>query len=275
MRRCKSGKWSVRPRTVTVNHQRVMWWRRFKEWRQARIIRRAPYTAPQWQQAFARLPLLRGMRTDEHQRLQRLATLFLHAKTFEGAQGMVITPAMQLHIALQACLPILELGLNWYRGWTTIIMYPDAFVPERVSVDETGVAHHRRDVLSGESWQRGPVILSWRDAAEEAGHNVVIHEFAHKLDGSNGEVNGFPPLHPHMDAAAWTRDFSAAFADFQHNCDTGIEIGIDCYAGTDPAEFFAVISEVFFERPALLVQHYPQVYAQLRQFYRQDPLRRS
>ena len=254
-----------------------MWWRRFIKWREARILRRAPYSEQQWQAAFARLPLLHNLSANDRVRLQRLATLLLHAKSFEGARGMIITTEIALHIALQACLPILELGLNWYRGWTTIIVYPDTFVPERITMDEVGVAHRQREVLSGESWHSGPVILSWRDAARAGvadGYNVIIHEFAHKLDVSNGAANGFPKLHANMDAAAWTEAFSHAFADFQHQCENGAHIGIDCYAATSPAEFFAVLSEVFFERPTSVQQHYPQVYEQLQQFYRQDPLRR-
>lgn len=263
-------------RTATDSRKLSMWWRRFIAWREARILRRSPYSEPQWQQAFAHLPLLHLLSPEERARLQRLASLFVHEKVFEGAQGIIVTPAMRLHIALQACLPILELGLHWYRGWRTIIIYPDAFMPERVSVDDAGVAHNHRDVLSGEAWQRGPVILSWHETAgagEVDGHNVVIHEFAHKLDGSNGAVNGFPALHDQMDGAAWTRDFSDAFADFQRKCESGVYIGIDHYAATSPAEFFAVLSEVFFERPRILCEYYPRVYAQLHLFYRQDPLR--
>lgn len=255
----------------------MRWWRRLIAWREARILRHLPFTEQQWQHAFTQLPLLRALNSDARARLQRLASLFLHEKVFEGAQGVIVTPEMRLHIALQACLPILELGLQWYRGWTTIIIYPDAFMPTRVSVDEAGVAHNRADILSGEAWQRGPVILSWRetaDAGEVDGHNVVIHEFAHKLDGSNGLVNGFPALHDHMDAAVWTRIFSEAYTDFQQKCASGTYMGIDCYAATAPAEFFAVTSELFFERPETLTQYYPQIYAQLRQFYRQDTYHR-
>jgi len=106
------------------------------------------------------------------------------------------------------------------------------------------------------------------------GHNLVIHEFAHKLDMQTGSANGFPPLHSDMSSARWFEALNAGFEDFQQKCSTGVDIGINCYAATLPAEFFAVLSEVFFERPDLLQQHYGLIYEQLRQYYRQDPLKR-
>jgi hypothetical protein len=131
--------------------------------------------------------------------------------------------------------------------------------------------------LSGEAWQRGPVILAW-DETEYAGYvdgcNLVIHEFAHKLDMQNGVANGFPPLHPDMDRDAWTRAFSTGFDDFQRRCARGEDIGIDHYAASSPAEFFAVLSEFFFERPDLLRHHYGEVFEQMKRYYRQDPLPR-
>ena len=143
--------------------------------------------------------------------------------------------------------------------------------------DEYGVEHHTRDHLSGEAWQRGPVILAW-DETRYAGYidgcNLVIHEFAHKLDMQNGVANGFPPLHPDMDRAAWTRAFGTGFEDFQRRCARGEEIGIDHYAASSPAAFFAVLSEIFFERPDLLRRHYRAAFEQMKRYYRQDPLPR-
>ena len=137
------------------------------------------------------------------------------------------------------------------------------------------MVHHVDDALSGESWQRGPVILSW-DATTNAGaldgENLVIHEFAHKLDMLTGVANGFPPIHVDMDVAEWTNTFSVAFADFQVKTAAGIETGIDRYAASSPAEFIAVLSEEFFERPQVIHARYPEVYDLLRKFYRQDPM---
>jgi Mlc titration factor MtfA (ptsG expression regulator) len=139
------------------------------------------------------------------------------------------------------------------------------------------VEHFEQSHLSGESWQRGPVVLAWDQTAHAGmidGHNLVIHEFAHKLDMQNGVANGFPPLHTGMSRQAWTAAFSEGYQDLQHHCAHGRVKGIDCYAATSPAEYFAVLSEVFFERPKLLHQHYRDIYDQLRQYYRQDPLTR-
>lgn len=251
--------------------------RALRNWRDRRILQRSSITPAQWDAAFAGLPLLRGLDDDEQRRLREMVILFCHRKSFEGAQGLVVTQPMALIIALQACLPALELGLGVYQGWSSIIVYPSGFAPRRLYQDEFGVEHDLRDELSGEAWEQGPVLLSWDDADRAGqldGFNLVIHEFAHKLDMQNGEANGFPPLHADMDRGAWTRIFSAGFEDFVRRCDAGEDMGIDCYAATSPAEYFAVLSEVFFERPDLLQGHYPSVYAQLRLYYRQDPLQR-
>lgn len=247
------------------------------DWRERRIIRRSTITPAQWQAAFAALPLLRGLSTAESQRLRELAILFCYRKTFDGAHDLVVTQSMALIVALQACLPVLELGLEAYEGWTSVILYPSGFEASHVYVDEFGVEHQVLSELDGEAWERGPVLLAWDEAIQAGdidGYNLVIHEFAHKLDMQNGEANGFPPLHADMDPTAWTRVFSAGFEDLARKCEDGVNIGIDCYAASSPAEFFAVLSEVFFERPDLLQQAYPAVYAQLRRYYRQDPLAR-
>ena len=248
-----------------------------QNWLDKRIQQRSSITSAQWATAFASLPLLSGLTGDENLRLRELVVLFIHRKTFEGAQGLVVTQPMKLIIALQACLPVLNLGLAVYQGWYAVIVYPSGFAPKRVIRDEYGVEHHVQSELAGEAWHRGPVILAW-DETERAGiidgHNLVIHEFAHKLDMQNGEANGFPPLHAEMDAIEWTGVFSAGFEDFQRKCNVGEDIGIDCYGASSPAEFFAVLSEVFFERPDVLRRYYAAVYQQLRQYYRQDPLAR-
>jgi Mlc titration factor MtfA (ptsG expression regulator) len=174
-------------------------------------------------------------------------------------------------------LPILHLGLDWYDGWVSVIIYPAQFAPERVYVDEYGIEHSGKSVLSGESWHKGPVILSWEDTEHSGavdGYNVVIHEFAHKLDVLNGRANGFPPLHKEMSAEQWTRVMERAFKDFQHHAYSEVGLPINAYAASSPAEFFAVLSEVFFERPHILHLLYPQVYEQFSLFYRQNPLTR-
>jgi Mlc titration factor MtfA (ptsG expression regulator) len=248
-----------------------------RQWLNRRVINRSTITPNEWKRAFAALPLLKGLGEDELQRLKELAILLMHEKSFEGAQGLELSRPMILHIALQACLPILNLGLNAYDGWASVIVYPAAFIPKRNFTDETGVVHEERSVLAGEAWQQGPVVLAWHSvepAGEIDGSNVVIHEFAHKLDMLNGVANGFPPLHSGVETEAWVEVFTAAFHDFQSQCDRLGYHKIDCYAATSPPEFFAVFTEVFFEQPALLKQQYPAVYEQLSRYYRQDPVTR-
>lgn len=243
----------------------------YKAWRRCRILANNPFPKSVWRDAESRLPLLCILDDKERARLRELAILFLHEKTFETAGGLVLTDALRLSIALQACLPILNLGLDWYEGWHAVIVYPGDFAPRREDIDEAGVVHISDEPLSGESWPRGPVILSWPDAESGDGGNLVIHEFAHKLDMLNGDANGLPPLHRGMNVKVWAEAFSSAFDDFQARVMRGEATAIDDYAAEDPAEFFAVLSEAFFESPLTLKAMYASVYAQLVLFYRQDP----
>lgn len=229
----------------------------------------------QWDAAIAALPLLQGLDATERGRLCELASTFLRKKTLEPVGGLQLTTQMRLELALQACLPILELGLEYYRNWYSVVIYPAGFVAEHEYVAEDGTVHIAHGELAGEAWEQGPVILSWDDicsGTELDGFNVIIHEFAHKLDMLQGSVNGLPPLHRNMSAAAWSEAFSRAYEDFCARVDAETEtLPIDDYAAESPAEFFAVLSEAFFELPDTLHRLYPEVYWQLALFYRQDP----
>ncbi len=228
-----------------------------------------------WAQTLSTLPFLAVLAVDEKKRLQTLVEQFLAEKEFSTAGGLELSDEICVAIAAQGCLPILELGLAAYRDWVGIVVYPDEFVVPRRLEDEDGVVHEYDDVLSGEAWEGGPLIISWHDAQMAgAGYNVVIHEFAHKLDMLNGEADGMPALHSGMTAEEWDRIFLAAYDDFCRRVDNGEETVIDPYASDDPAEFFAVLSENFFELPAVVDREYPALYALLRAYYRQDPLSR-
>jgi Mlc titration factor MtfA (ptsG expression regulator) len=245
------------------------------DWWHERIIQRSSITDMEWQDAFQHLPVLQRLSDEEKGRLKRLAILFLYSKALEGIGELEITTAMRIYIALQACLPILNLSLEWYEGWVSVVIYPSAFSRQRKEMDEYGVVHQDRANLSGESWQRGPVILSWDDSLHRGdidGRNVVIHEFAHKLDMLNGKANGFPPLHKGMSSQQWTDVFSRAYADFERRLEHDDPVPIDSYAATSAGEFFAVFTELFFEKPIIIRQYYPEVYELLVRFYRQEPL---
>ena len=225
-----------------------------------------------WDQAEAGLPFLGHLRPDERAHLRRLARELIAEKQWSGAQGLQLTPGIQLAIALQACLPILHLGLDWYAGWVGIVVYPGDFVIPRRIIDEDGVVHEFDDDVLGEAWYGGPVLISWfDDPADSHGINVVIHEFAHKLDMKSGDADGLPPLHAGMSRQRWIDVMSKAFNDFQRRVDSGEETPLDPYGAELPTEFFAVASEAFFETPGLLKGEYPDVYEQLKLFYRQDP----
>ena len=196
----------------------------------------------------------------------------LNEKSIVGAGGLEVRDEMRMCVAAQACMLLLNLDLDFFRGWTEVIVYPDEFIVDYEYLDEDGIAHRVNAPLSGESWLEGPVILSWADAERAGdGYNVVIHEFAHKLDMLNGEANGFPRLHAEMDPQRWSFVFNAAYDDFCERLKRGEGSEIDPYAAENPGEFFAVVSEAFFEIPRVVQLEYPEVYGQLTAFYRQDP----
>ncbi|HVB48768.1 MAG TPA: M90 family metallopeptidase [Burkholderiales bacterium] len=242
-------------------------------WRRRRVLARHRVDDALWHRVTGRLPFLRGLDAEQLRRLQQLALLFLAEKEFAPVRGLVLDDAMRLSIAVQACLPILELALDWYAGWTGIVVYPSDFKVKRSEMDQDGVLHEWHDELAGESWPGGPVVLSWDaiEGARNAEINVVIHEFAHKLDMANGVANGVPPLHAGMDRAAWCAAFASAYERFCDALERGRHTWLDPYAAEDPSEFFAVLSEAFFEQPHELRRRYADVYEQLRLFYRQDP----
>lgn len=253
----------------------LAWWRRRREERRLQTLH---LTAAHWEAAIADWPVAARYQGAARERLRELSLRLLLRKEFVGIHGLAIDDAMCLRIATMAAVPVLELGLGWYDDWVTVLVYPDAFVPSHDREDEFGIVHTEREPLTGETSAQGPVLLSWADVLDANGedaYNVVIHEMAHKLDLCGvGGTNGAPPLHPGMDPAAWAAAFSAAWDDLDAREAAGREGPIDPYALQDAGEFFAVVSECFFEAPQRLAAAWPAVYDQLRAFYRQDPLGR-
>jgi len=245
------------------------------DWRRRRVLKRHRIDDALWRKATRGLNFLLKLAESETQKLKRLVLLFLAEKQFAGAHGIEVSDAMRVSIAAQACLPILNLGLDWYSGWSGIVVYPGDFRVTRSEVDEHGVVHEWDDQLAGEAMPGGPVVLSWDAAANDPEMSVVIHEFAHKLDMLNGEADGLPPLHAGMDRKLWKRAFGKAFEGFCDAVERGKDTWLDPYAAEHPSEFFAVVSEAFFEDPAETRRRYPDVYGQLKLFYRQDPAARA
>ncbi len=246
----------------------------FHRWTRRGAARSMQIPPPLWDDVTARMPFLRRLSTKDLARLRLLSNTFLATKEMHGAAGLDLTDEIRVAIAVQACLPILELGLQCYDGWVGVIVYPGEFRVQREEMDETGVLHEWDEHIAGESMHGGPVVLSWEDAqVEELGYNVVIHEFAHKLDGLDGDTDGVPPVPPGTTREAWRTLWLSHFDDFAALVDDDEDAApFDPYGAQQPAEFFPVMSEAFFTDPEHLHAIYPDLYAGLVAFFRQDPL---
>ena len=250
-----------------------------RDWKRKRILRQHRIDVALWRRALKHLPFLDGLSAAEERRLREFAVVFLAEKQLTPVHGLVLSEDDRIEIALQACLPVLELGLDWYDGWVGIVVHPSDFRVQRAETGADGVVHEWDDELAGESWPGGPVVLSW-EALDDSGSvaaggaNVVIHEFAHKLDMMAGDADGVPPLPSREARERWIAVLDAEFERFCHAVDAGEEIFLDPYAAESEAEFFAVASEAFFESPNALRRGYPKLYDLFMGFYRQDPSKR-
>jgi Mlc titration factor MtfA (ptsG expression regulator) len=263
---------------------------------------RGPVVIPDelWTSTLIAVPFFARLSEDDRARLRGLAGRFLAEKEMAGAAGLALDASMQVHIAAQACLPILNLDLAWYGGWNSIVVYPAEFLVPRSVTDDAGVVHEYTEPIAGEAWDGGPVLLSWEDAQKSSAtdgmaYSVVIHEFTHKLDLLNGDADGIPPfsptLHRGLDVAIWQaalRDAHETFIAELELVETEMpptvdpesseadayyaHLPLDAYAAQDTGEFFAVSSEAFFVEPARLQAAFPAWYALLAAFFRQDPL---
>lgn len=250
-----------------------------RDWKRRRILERHRIDDALWKRALHHLPFLGGLTATEQDKLKQLAVVFLAEKQLTPVRGLALSDDDRVEIALQACLPVLELGLDWYDGWVGIVVHPSDFHVQRSETGEDGVVHEWADELAGESWPGGPVVLSW-EALDDSGSvaaggaNVVIHEFAHMLDMQSGEADGVPPLPSRAARERWIETFDAEFDRFCKDVDAGKETFLDPYAAEHEAEFFAVASEAFFESPIALRREFPGLYGLFTGFYRQDPSQR-
>ena len=248
-----------------------------RAWRRARI-RRRPFPEA-WREILRRrVPYFRLLPADLQLQLKKHIQVFLAEKPFIGCAGLEVTEEMRVVIAAQACLLLLNRRRpDYFPNLRQILVYPGAFIVDRVQTDGAGVLQEQRHVLSGESWSQGQVILSWDDVVDGAaivddGRNVVIHEFAHQLDQQNGHANGAPFLVGRAKRARWASVMSAEFERLQEAARDGLPSLLSYYGATNPAEFFAVSSEVFFEQPEKMAGEHPELYRELSRFYRVDPL---
>ncbi|MDO6613142.1 zinc-dependent peptidase [Shewanella sp. 1_MG-2023] len=224
-----------------------------------------------------RFPYFKAMPTDLQLQLKKHIQVFIAEKEFVGCDGFEITDEVKVTIAAQACLLLLNRKTNFYPKLKPILVYPYAFIVEKRGTDFAGVESNQRNVLLGESWGNGKIILSWKSTLDGAadpfdGQNVVIHEFAHQLDQENGQANGAPPLRDITNYSTWSKVLGQEFENLQHCAKQQVPSLFNYYGATNPAEFFAVISETFFEKPHEFYQRHNLLYKELSQFYQLDPI---
>jgi Mlc titration factor MtfA (ptsG expression regulator) len=248
---------------------------RLVERRRSRL-RQQPFPA-HWRALLQQVPYLRRLPADLQLQLKAHIQVFLAEKPFIGCAGLVVDDAMRVSIAAQACLLLLNRDSGYYPNLRQILVYPGPFVVQRAQAAGAGVLHELRQVLSGESWSQGQVVLSWQDVSDGAadpddGRNVVIHEFAHQLDQESGQANGAPRLRSRRSYRNWSDVFGREFAALQQRVAAGHTSLLSDYGATDPGEFFAVASEAFFEQSERMAREHPALFEQLRQYYCVDPL---
>jgi len=255
----------------------LAWWA-WGRWRrhQRRRIAEAPLPG-EWRAILERnVPLYRGLPDPLKEELHGHIQLFLSDKTFEGFQGLEITDEMRVTIAGNACILLLNRPHEHFSNFSTIYLYPSTFVSQHESYDGL-VQSIGPQARLGESWHRGPVVLAWdsvrsgvRDIHD--GHNVVLHEFAHKLDDADGSVDGAPILPDASQHVSWARVMRREFEQLQRQAGRGTQTLLDHYGATAPEEFFAVLVETFYEKPRQLKDKHPELYGEMRKCFRVDPL---
>ena len=246
------------------------WWTAHRRAR----LRARPFPA-EWRRILRRrVPLVARLPAELQLRLKRHIQVFVAEKSFIGCQGQAITDEVRVTIAAQACLLLLgHPQSDCYPGLRQVLVYPDAFVVERERMVGAGVVQEQRRALSGESWVQGQVIMAWTEVLAGAadpsdGRNVCLHEFAHQVDQDSGVADG----RPWRPGAAARRRWAAVMGDAFERLQREPSVLIDAYGASDPAEFFAVVTEVFFERPQDLAAEAPAVYRELAGLFGVDPM---
>jgi MtfA peptidase len=246
--------------------------------RQRDRLKQRPFP-PLWQAVIDNhLPIYLQLSPDERRRLQGHIQVFLAEKQFIGCAGLQITEEMKIVIAAIACLLLLNERGQYFPNLRSILVYPSAYLVNETVASGQFVVEEKRTARLGESWSRDQLVLSWAQVKQDTrnwrdGHNVVLHEFAHQLDQVDGHADGVPMLPQLSDYAIWASVMTAAYQQLCQLVESGAKTVLNSYGATNPAEFFAVATETFFEKPQQLRKHYPDVYEQLQRYYQLDPLK--
>jgi MtfA peptidase len=246
-----------------------------KRWRRKRL-RKRPFPDAWLQVLKKNVRFYRALPDEDKRELQQHILVFIAEKNFEGCRGQEITDEVKVTIAAQACRLLLHRETNYYPGLYSVLVYPSAFVAKSYQQLTPGFYLEGEEFRSGESWRHGALLLSWDEveadaAAVNPGHNVVLHEFAHQLDTEDGKADGAPMLPRRSSYIAWSRILGRDFARLRDDAAHARDTLLDYYGSTNPAEFFAVATECFFERPAEMRTLHPELYQELTEYYRQDP----
>jgi Mlc titration factor MtfA (ptsG expression regulator) len=246
----------------------------FLKRRRRDALRAEPFPAA-WREILERnVAYLTKLTAEEQTELEGLIQVFLAEKNLEGCGGLELTDEIRVTIAAQACLLLLHRETDIYPELETVLVYPHAY--RAASTQREGlVVIESDDARLGESWTRGVVVLAWDHVASSGRHlggeNVVLHEFAHQLDAEDGSMDGAPQLGSRARFASWARVLGEEFKELSDRLHAGRPSDIDAYGATSPPEFFAVVTEMFFEKPQQLKKRHPDLYEELAAFYKQDP----
>ena len=249
----------------------------FKRRRRSRL-RASPLPAS-WLQIIRRnVPIYGRLPQEDQRELEGHMQVFLAEKQFEACGGLELTEEVSVTIAAGACVLLLHRNTDYFRRLITILVYPAPYVANSVEPIGGGVVLEEEQIRLGEAWKSGVVVVTWADLQSTAhgfnsGRNLVLHEFAHQLDMEDGVADGTPVLERHSQYARWSRIFGSEYERLRRDCALGRYTVLDKYGASDPAEFFAVATESFFEKPLLLSKRHPDLYEELKAFYRQDPAR--
>jgi Mlc titration factor MtfA (ptsG expression regulator) len=249
----------------------------FRKWRRSRIVNR-PFPA-EWMAIMERsVPFYKHLPPPDQAELQRHILILIAEKRFEGCGGLTITDEIKVTRAAQACILLLHRRTDYYPGLSSILVYPQAYVAKHAEYLASGVVAEGHHVRLGESWRHGSIVLSWDDVRRSAadihdGHNVVFHEFAHQLDTTGAKGDSTAVLSSRSNYIAWARVLQKDYERLRRDVSRNRRTLLDRYGATNPAEFFAVATEYFFERPKDLQKRHPDLYAELKLFYEQDPAR--